>query len=147
MRTPRGRPTADAGSTIPLILGFFIIAFIVVAGAVAAGDAFVQHRALQGICDGAATAAASSVDLDQSRSGAAGQRYLQLASAEDAVRAYLGRAADRASIVTTADISADGSVVTLRCSKNVTIAFGAMFGFGKGIAEDVVSRARAPIQS
>jgi hypothetical protein len=32
---------ADRGSTIPLVLGFFIVAFMMVAGAVAAGDAFV----------------------------------------------------------------------------------------------------------
>ncbi|MDQ2751380.1 MAG: pilus assembly protein TadG-related protein, partial [Actinomycetota bacterium] len=49
----------DRRTTIPLILGFFIIALITVAGAVAAGDAFVQQRGLQDVCDGAAAAAAA----------------------------------------------------------------------------------------
>ena len=31
----------DRGSTIPLILGCFVVAFLIVAGSVAAGDAFL----------------------------------------------------------------------------------------------------------
>ena len=58
--------TDDRGSTVPLILGFFLIALLVVAGAVALGDAFVDQRNLQDVCDGAAAAAAASAaDLDR----------------------------------------------------------------------------------
>ena len=138
---------SDDGSTIPLILGFFIIAFIAVAGSVAAGDAFVQHRALQAVCDGAAATAASSVDPDHSRTLEAGERYLQLGAVEAAVRIYLGRDPGRAAISVAADVSGDGSVVTLRCTTTSTIAFGSVFGLGKGITQDVVSRARAPVST
>ena len=57
----------DRGSTIPLILGCFVVAFLIVAGSVAAGDAFLQQRNLQSVCDGAAAAAATSADLAAAR--------------------------------------------------------------------------------
>jgi len=61
----------DHGSTLPLILGFFLLALIMVAGSIAAGDAFVQQRDLQDVCDGAVTAAAAS-GVDLGRGGALG---------------------------------------------------------------------------
>ena len=56
----------DSGSTIPLILGFFLLAAADGRRLGRAGDAFVQQRDLQAVCDGAAAAAAaSSADLDR----------------------------------------------------------------------------------
>ena len=46
----------DTGSTIPMILGFFLLAMLMVAGSIALGQAFVQQRDLQDVCDGAAAA-------------------------------------------------------------------------------------------
>ena len=57
MRAGRHFWRDDTGSTIPLIIGFFLISMLMVAGSVAAGDAFVQQRGLQDVCDGAALAA------------------------------------------------------------------------------------------
>jgi hypothetical protein len=65
-------PRRDRGSTIPLILGFVIVAFFLVAGAVALGDAFVQQRDLQDVCDGAAAAAAAAA-VEVQRGGAGTQ--------------------------------------------------------------------------
>ena len=63
---PRRDLADEQGSTFPLIIGFFLLAMLVVAGSVAAGDAFVQQRGLQDTCDGAAlAAAASAVDLSR----------------------------------------------------------------------------------
>ena len=79
-----GRPRDD-GSVIPFVLGFFIIALLLVAGSVAAGDAFVQQRDLQDVCDGAAVAAASAADLSANRSGTSASGDLPLGDVQDRV--------------------------------------------------------------
>ena len=53
---------ADRGSTIPLVLGFVVLAALLVLGAVAASVACRAQRDLAAVCDGAAVAAAQSVD-------------------------------------------------------------------------------------
>ena len=58
----------DRGSTIPLILGFFLIAMLVVAGAIAAGDAAMDQSDLQSRCDAAAVGIAASA-VDTGRDG------------------------------------------------------------------------------
>ena len=91
----------DRGSTLPLIIGFFLIAMLMVAGSVAAGDAFVQQRGLQDVCDGAALAgAASAVDLDRSR-GVASGGTLRFADVQQVVDAYLARDPGRADVQVT----------------------------------------------
>ena len=56
------RLSDDRGSTIPLILGFFLIGLLMVGGAVLASDAFTHQRDLQSVCDGAAIAGANAID-------------------------------------------------------------------------------------
>ena len=106
-RLPAGEPMKDdRGSTIPLILGFFLIALIMVVGSVALGQAFVQQRGLQDICDGAAAAAAaSSADLDRER-GIGAASSLRFADVSDVVDSYLARDADRRSVQVQAALSA-----------------------------------------
>jgi uncharacterized membrane protein len=133
----------DDGSTIPLILGFVLLALFVVAGSVAAGDAYVQQSNLQSVCDGAAAAAASSVD-------AGGQRVnvsttLRLGGIQSSVQGYLGREPGRGDIRVASSLSVDGGTVSLACERRSTITFGALFGFGDGIDHHVTSSARAPI--
>jgi Flp pilus assembly protein TadG len=139
----------DGGSTIPLVLGFFILALLMVAGSIAAGDAFVQRSALQSLCDSAAVAAASSADADSLRhpDAAAGRvpGYLRLAGVEAAIRDYLAREPDRAGVVLAPTLAADHLSVTLACTRTSTIAFGSVFGLGAGITDHVTSRSRAPI--
>ncbi|MCW2644247.1 MAG: putative Flp pilus-assembly TadE/G-like, partial [Pseudonocardiales bacterium] len=92
------RTRDDRGTTIPLILGFFIIALITVAGAVAAGDAFVQQRGLQDVCDGAAAAgAASAANLDRG-AALASERSLQVADVQSVVDGYLARDSGREAV-------------------------------------------------
>jgi uncharacterized membrane protein len=118
----------DAGSTIPLILGFFLIAVFVVAGSVALGQAFVQQRDLQDVCDGAAAAAAATAaDLD--RSGAvAVSGSLQFADVQAVVEAYLARDPARHDVRVTAVLSADRRRLTLTCEETVPLTFGRLFG-------------------
>jgi Flp pilus assembly protein TadG len=135
----------DRGSTLPLILGFFLLALLLVAGSVAAGDAFVQQRGLQDVCDGAATAAAATaVDIQRGREVEAGQR-LSFLDVERATADYLAREPSRANVHITANLSADAQTLTLTCSETTKVAFGAMFGKGGGVHHTATSSAQAPL--
>jgi hypothetical protein len=120
--------TDDRGSTIPLIFGFFLIALIMVAGAVAVGEDFVQQRDLQGLCDGAAAAAAaSSADLD--RVGGVGSTdSLRFSDVRRVVADYLDRDPARRGVEVHTALSADRRRITLTCTETSSLAFGAFFG-------------------
>ena len=118
----------DDGSTIPLILGFFVIAVFVVAGAVALGQAFVQQRDLQDVCDGAAAAAAASAaDLDRGGAVAVGNS-LQFDNVDAVVSAYLARDPTRRGVRVSVTLSADSRRLTLTCKQTTPLAFGGLFG-------------------
>lgn len=136
----------DQGSTIPLILGFFLLAFIMVAGSIALGEAFVQQRDLQDTCDGAAAAAAaSSADLDRGvAANAAADDALPFADVRDVVTAYLAHDPARSGVRVRARLSADRERITLTCSQTTSLALGAFFGRGH-VHHTVTSSARAVV--
>jgi uncharacterized membrane protein len=141
----RNRTRDDRGSTLPLILGFFLIALTMIAGSVAAGDAFVQQRGLQDVCDGAATAAAAS-GVDLGRGGALESEHaLQFGDVRTAVLQYLARDPSRHSVHVNTALSTDAETLTLTCEQTEQIAFGAMFGKAGGVRHVVTSSARAPL--
>lgn len=134
----------ERGSTIPLIIGFFLIALIMVAGAIALGEAFVQQRDLQDVCDGAAAAAAASAaDLDRIGAVASGDA-LQFVDVDRAVRTYLSRDPERRGVHVGASLSADRRVVTLHCEQRRSLAIGAFFGRGH-VDHTATSSARAVV--
>jgi uncharacterized membrane protein len=138
-------PADDQGSTLPLVLGFFLVALLMIAGSVAAGDAFVQQRGLQDVCDGAAAAAAAS-GVDLGRGGALQhEQALQFGDVQRAVDGYLARDPSRHSVQVSAALSADARTLTLTCVQTERIVFGAMFGKGDGVHHRVTSSARAPV--
>jgi uncharacterized membrane protein len=134
----------DAGSTIPLILGFFLLAFLLVAGSIALGEAFTQQRDLQDICDGAAAAAAAgAADLDRGTfTDAAGS--LQFAHVDHAVAAYLARDPNRRDVQARAELSADRTTITLHCTETTHLALGALFGRSR-VQHTATSSARSPL--
>ena len=135
----------DRGSTLPLILGFFLVALLMIAGSVAAGDAFVQQRGLQDVCDGAAAAAAAS-GIDLGRSGSLESEHaLRFGDVRAALGEYLSRDPSRRSIHVNTRLSTDAQTLTLTCEQTEKIAFGAMFGKGDGVHHVVTSSARAPL--
>lgn len=135
----------DRGSTIPLVLGFFLIAAYLCAGAVAAGDAFVQQRGLQSVCDGAAVAAAAgSADLDRG-ADLASDTNLRFAGAQAAVAQYLARDPGRRQVEVVSAVSDGGQMISLQCVEVRTIAFGAVFGKVGGVRHVVHSSARSPL--
>ncbi|MDP9116027.1 MAG: pilus assembly protein TadG-related protein [Actinomycetota bacterium] len=136
--------TDDRGSTVPLILGFFILALLMVAGAVAAGQAFVQQRDLQDVCDSAAAAgAASAASID--RGSALVGVALRFTNVQAVVDQYLARDPSLAGVRIQADVSVDAQTLQLQCTQTLPIAFGAMFGKAHGIRHLAISYARAPV--
>ncbi|TAM81169.1 MAG: hypothetical protein EPN43_14455 [Jatrophihabitans sp.] len=139
--------TGERGSTLPLILGFFLIALLMVAGGVAATDAFVRQRALQDVCDGAAVAAAAgSGDVRRGGLGG-GDGYLRFTGVQQGVEAYLARDPSRAGVRVTSVLSADGTTIRLTCEQTSPIAFGAMFGKGGGVHHVAHASARSRLSS
>lgn len=141
----RTRASGDRGSTIPLILGFFLLAVVMTAGAIAAGQAFVQQRDLQELCDGASAAAAASA-ADLSRAGeAVGTNALRFARVQQAVDAFLAQNAADEAVDTDARLSDDDQIIQLRCVRVARIPFGALFGKPAGVRHVVTSSAREPV--
>jgi Flp pilus assembly protein TadG len=135
----------DRGSTIPLILGFFLLALIMVAGSVALGEAFVQQRDLQDVCDGAAAAAAASAaDLDRGNVDGAGAA-LRFTNVDHAVAAYLARDPRRRDVQVQTRLSADRTTITLRCAQTTHLALGALFGRSQ-VHHTATSSARSPLR-
>lgn len=135
----------DRGSTLPLLLGFLVIALLVTAGAVALGDAFVQQRGLQSVCDGAA-AAAGAAALDLSRHDGIGASVsAPLAGVEAAVREYLDRDAQRRPVQALVRLSSDARRVDVECRETQTVAFGALFGKAGGVRHVAYASARAAV--
>jgi uncharacterized membrane protein len=135
--------SSDDGSTIPLVLGFLMISLLLVAGSVAAGDAYVQQSNLQSVCDAAALTASAAADTDTQRSSS-GESALRLADVEGAVRRYLDRDSQRAKVAAAVSVGADGATVTVRCVRVQSIAFGTLFALGSGIRHQATSSARSP---
>lgn len=142
--TGRIDPGSDEGSTIPLVLGFFLIGLLMVAGAVMASDAYTKQRDLQTVCDGAALAAANSVDAVAARTDVL-TGALPLASAQRATADYLARDPDRQGIQVQTSLSADGGTVHADCRQHRTLAFGAVIGQGHGVDEHATASARSTI--
>jgi len=118
----------ERGSTLPLILGFFIVAMLMVAGSVALGQAFVQQRDLQAVCDGAAAAAAASGgDLDREH-GVGNGESLHFGDVRTVVAAYLARDPDRHGVTVRAQLTAGATRVTLTCRQRRVLPLGGLFG-------------------
>ena len=135
---------ADRGSTIPLIFGFFLLAFMMVAGSIALGEAFLQQRDLQDVCDGAAAAAAaSSADLDRGVS-VAQSSSLEFGDVSRVVTDYLDRDPGRSGVRVHAQLSADHERITLTCARTTSLALGGFFGRAH-VRHTATSSARAAV--
>lgn len=138
----------DGGSTLPLILGFFIVAALTVAGTIAAGDSFVQERDLQDLCDGIAlSVAATAVQVGRGGGADAGTTALTFDSRgaiDAAIEAYLSRDPQRRRAEVHALLSSDRRTVTISCAETEPVTFGGLFGMGVGVHHSAVASARAP---
>jgi hypothetical protein len=135
----------DRGSTIPLILGFFLIGLLMVAGAVMASDAFTHQRDLQSVCDGAAVAGANAIDAPAARTQELSVT-LPLAAVQAAVQNYLAEDPDRGAVSVQAAVSADGSTVLADCRSHTQLAFAGIIGRSDGIDQHAQSQAQGVVQ-
>jgi hypothetical protein len=146
-RRAHGRldPGDDAGSTTPLILGFFLLALLVTGGAVALSDAATKQRDLQSTCDGAAIAAANSASAGSQHGAGLRADAIPLDNAETTVAAYLDRDPDRRGIRAQAELDRGDTIVRLVCMWHTTVAFGPLIGRPHGIVQTVHASARSPL--
>jgi len=141
------RLRSDQGSVIPLILGCWLVVALMVAGYVAATNAFAKRVDLQSVCDGAAIAAANSPDFAGERTVGGGESdgALRLDDVQGAVSAYLSRDPWRESVEVDTQLSDDRTRVLLRCQRRSKIAFGRLFGKPNGVVATVTSSARSTL--
>jgi uncharacterized membrane protein len=138
----RPERTSERGSTLPFVLVSWTVAALMVLGAIAASDAFLEQQEVQSVCDGAALAAANSTDEGLVYTDGLGADLpLTPASTRAAVADQLaagGTALDAWSAET------DGAEVTVRCTRYVDIAFGWLFLGGEPLERSAVASVRAP---
>jgi Flp pilus assembly protein TadG len=132
----------ERGSTLPFVLLCWLLAALMVFGAVAASDAFLEQRAVQSVCDGAALAAAESAEESVVYAeGVGAQLPLTPASAQTAVARHLALAGARLDAWSAAT---DGTEVTVRCTRYADIAFGWLFLGGRPLERTAIAGARSP---
>ena len=132
----------ERGSTLPFVLVCWLVAALMVFGAIAASDAFLEQQEVQSVCDGAALAAANHTDEAVLYSTGVGDELpLTRATAQAAVADQL---ADGGTRLDSWSVETDGAEVTVRCTRNVEIAFGWLFLGGRPLERTAVAGARAP---
>lgn len=137
-----GRVRDDRGSTIPLMLVFFVVAGMMLTGGVVASSAFLQLRSLQSACDGAAIAATNGFERGGDQLG--GSLPFDGTSAESAVQAYAATAWRGETTSPTLDVAVEGDRVIVVCSRTAHVPFEAVFA-PNGIEQTVRATARAPL--
>ena len=132
----------ERGSTLPFVLVCWLVAALMAFGAIAASDAFLEQQEVQSVCDGAALAAANQADEAVVYVRGVGTELpLTRQAAQAAVADQL---ADGGEALDSWSAETDGAEVTVRCTRNVEIAFGWLFLGGQPLERTAVSSARAP---
>ena len=138
----RDRRDGERGSTLPFVLVCWLVAAVMVFGAIAASDAFLEQQEVQSVCDGAALAAANRTDEAIVYSSGVGTELpLTRAAAQAAVADQL---ADGGTQLDAWSAETDGAEVTVRCTRYVDIAFGWLFLGGEAVERTATASARAP---
>lgn len=137
-----GPEDSERGSTLPFVLVCWLVAALMVFGAIAASDAFLEQQEVQAVCDGAALAAANRADEAAIYTGGLdAQLPLTRGTAQAAVADQLGAGA---TALDAWSAETDGAEVTVRCTRYVDIAFGWLFLGGEQLERTATASARAP---
>ena len=132
----------ERGSTLPFVLVAWCVAALLVFGAIAASDAFLEQQQVQSICDGAALAAAERADEATVYTSGLGPDVPL--SADQARQAVADQLADGGTRLDDWSAETDGAEVTVRCTRYADIAFGWLFLGGKPLERTALASARAP---
>jgi hypothetical protein len=137
-----GDRDGERGSTLPLVLVAWLVGALMAFGAIAASDAFLEQQEVQAVCDSAALAAANRADeAVLYTQGVQAQLPLTRTAAQAAVADQL---ADAGAQLSGWSAETDGAEVTVRCTRNVEIAFGWLFLGGEPLERTATASARAP---
>lgn len=142
LRITLSRPGGDRGSTLPLMLAFFMIAGLLLTGGVTASAAFLAQRDLQSACDGAAVAGASG--FVRTTTGRAADLAFDETLARNVIAQYAVDAWGRDASAVDIGIAVDRTRVVVTCARVVHVPFEAIFAPG-GVARSVTSSADAPL--
>ena len=132
----------ERGSTLPFVLVCWTVAALMVLGAIAASDAFLEQQEVQSVCDGAALAAANAAD--EAALYAQGVGTDLPLTRETAQAAVADQLADGGTRLDSWSAETDGVEVTVRCTRYVHIAFGWLFLGGEQLERTATASARAP---
>jgi Flp pilus assembly protein TadG len=132
----------ERGSTLPFVLLCWLVAALMVFGAVAASDAFLEQQEVQSVCDGAALAAAESADEGSLYTDGVGDQLpLTEAGAQAAIAQHLAADGSR---LDAWSARTDGAEVTVRCTRYTDIAFGWLFLGGRPLERTAEAGSRSP---
>jgi Flp pilus assembly protein TadG len=138
----RAGEAGERGSTLPFVLVCWLVAALMVFGAIAASDAFLEQQEVQSVCDSAALAAANRTDeAVVYASGVGTELPLTRAAAQAAVADQF---ADGGTTLDSWSAETDGVEVTVTCTRYVDIAFGWLFLGGQPLERTATASARAP---
>lgn len=139
-------PYGDAGSMLPMIVVCVLIVILMIMAVTASTAAFLAQLNLDSICDGAAAAAASSVDPDRISTAPKSPDFLPVSeqAAQTAVDEYQADLEPKDPTLTMAT-GVNSEQLTVKCHSVAKIPFGAFFGYSKGVQRDTVSTVRSPL--
>ena len=151
-RDSRGRSDqggVDQGSVLILLLGFAVLALVLVGVVADLSKVFLAKRSLASTADGAAIAAAQAIDLEALYTGSVdlGSLPIDARAAEAAARGHL--AGDGSAIAYDAFaldlVEATPIQVEVQVSARVALIFGAFFAGPDGVRLSASATARSPL--
>jgi uncharacterized membrane protein len=148
MRKVLRHPEAEQGSVLVLMLGFAVVAVLLVAAVTDASALFLTRRSLAGSADGAAIAAVQELDREAFYTGPAGEALpLDPDQVLDAVRVYVSAAQldERYEGFEVVEVRTDAESVTVTFRATLRLPFlGAFAGQADGVEIEATATARAP---
>lgn len=137
--------TGDEGTVLVLVLGFTAVLLLMVGVVVNVSAAALARRAVASAADGAAVAAAQSLDLPALYAGGVAQGRLPLDPAEAGARvAAYGQQAALTQPGLQLTVAVDGSTATVVAVREVRLPFSRLAGLGP-LRVQATARARAPV--
>jgi uncharacterized membrane protein len=138
----------DDGSVLVLLLGFAVVAVLLVAVVTDASALYLTRRSLAGAADGAALAAVQQLDREAFYTGPDSAALpLDAQSAVDTVRLYASRSGldARFDSFTVTEVRTDSQSVTVTFQAKRRLPFlGVLLGATEGVEISATATARAP---
>jgi uncharacterized membrane protein len=139
-----GRPRGDDGQLLILIAFFGVVLILFVAVVVDVSAAFLLRRGLASQADGAALAAAQSIDLDAFYSGNVTGDLLPLGDVDDTVDDYVAKNFPETEVVSV-DLVDGGTAVHVTLRRHLDLPLSPP-GYEEGVDVTAEATARLPLR-